>query len=385
VYGTLRKDMSQPWSVLGLFGRAGTGTAIGMVNERYALATKHHRQSHFDGAEGIGGEAYARRYPTRPVACTACPVHCGMLHAPVKTRWGEVWTRGPEYETMYSLGTLCFNGDSDALLVANRLAEDYGMDTLSLGVTVAFAMECAERGILPRDALGKGYSLEFGNADSILQLVHMIARREGIGAILAEGTRRAARELGHNSESFALQVKGMEFAAWMPERMRGIAVTFATSNRGACHKRAPIGAELMGGLAMDSNEGRAALVANIQDKVNAIFTLISCRFLEFALPLAQYVQMLNAATGLSFTEVSFQRLGETIYNLERLYNLDAGISGAEDTLPDICFQPPPDLPKGAKPLTRNDLAILMRDYYAARGWDAQGRPMRERLQLLGLD
>lgn len=383
-YEIIRKDLSQPWSVLGLFGRAGTGTAIGMVNERYAMATRHHRQSHFDKAEEIGGEAFAKKYETRPVACTACPVHCGMLHPPVQTRWGGVWTRGPEYESMYSLGTLCFNDNADMLLMANRLAEDYGMDTLSLGVTVAFAMECAQRGILPRDILGKDVTLEFGNPDATIRLIHMIAKREGIGDTLAEGTRRAAKILNQGAESFALQVKGMEFAAWMPQRMRGIAVTFATSNRGACHKRAPIGAELLGHLPMDSNEGRAAVVAGIQDKVNAVFTLVSCRFLEFALPLKHYVEMLNAASGLQYTEEQFLRLGEALWNLERLYNLSAGISGAEDRLPDICFQPPPDFPKDAKPLTREDFAILLRDYYAARGWDDQGRPTPERLRLLGL-
>jgi len=181
-----------------------------------------------------------------------------------------------------------------------------------------------------------------------------------------------------------LQVKGMEFAAWMPERMRGIAVTFATSNRGACHKRAPIGMELVDVIPMDENEGRAALVASIQDKVNAIFCLIACRFAEFALPLGQFVALLNAAAGLDYTEERFMRLGEAIWNLERLYNLAAGIDGREDRLPDICFERPADFPADAKPLTRQDFALLLRDYYAARGWDEQGRPTSERLALLGL-
>jgi aldehyde:ferredoxin oxidoreductase len=142
---------------------------------------------------------------------------------------------------MYSLGSLCFNDDPDMLLMANDQAEAYGMDTLSLGVNVAFAMECAERGILPRDTLGSDVSLQFGNPDATLRLIDMIAHREGLGDMLAEGVRRAAKAIGHGTAAFALQAKGMEFAAWMPERMRGIAVTFATANRGACHKRAPIG------------------------------------------------------------------------------------------------------------------------------------------------
>ena len=383
-YETLRKDFAQPWSLLAGFGRTGTASGMSLINEKYALATRHHHQTHFDRAEQIGGTAFAERYGTRPIACSGCQVHCGMLRAPADTRWGSVWTRGPEYETLYSLGSLCCNDDPDMLLKANQLAEDHGMDTLSLGVSVAFAMECAERGILPRDALGSGVRLEFGSAEATIRLIEMIAYRKGLGDTLAEGVRRAAEIIGHDSLSFALQVKGMEFAAWMPERMRGIAVTFATSNRGACHKRAPIGAELMGALPMDDNEGRAAVVADIQNRVNALFTLISCRFVDFALSMESCVTLLNAAADLDYTEQTFVRLGEAIWNLERLYNLSAGIDGAEDRLPDLCFTVPQDMPADARPLTREDFARLMRDYYAVRGWDAAGRPTQERLLALGL-
>jgi aldehyde:ferredoxin oxidoreductase len=383
-YQTFRDEVSQPWSLLGGFGRVGTGTGMGLINEKHALATRHHRLSHFEAAETIGGQALAEQFPTRPIACLGCQVHCGMLHKPVKTRWGEVWTRGPEYETMYSLGSLCFNDDPEMLLKANDQAEQYGMDTLSLGVSVAFAMECAERGILPRDALGDDVVLQFGNADATIKLIDMIAHREGLGDTLAEGTRRASRAIGQGTEAFALQVKGMEFAAWMPERMRGIAVTFATANRGACHKRAPIGMELMDVIPMDGIEGRAALVAEIQNKVNAIFTLIACRFAEFALPMEQFVPLLNAAAGLDYTEERFMQLGEAIWNVERLYNMAAGIDPGEDRLPDVCFEVPEDFPEDAKPLTREDFSTLLRDYYAARGWDEHGRPTPERLAALGL-
>jgi aldehyde:ferredoxin oxidoreductase len=383
-YQTFKEDLAQPWSLLGGFGRVGTGSGMGLINEKHALATRHHRFTRFERAENIGGQAIAEQFPTRPIACLGCQVHCGMLHKPVKTRWGEVWTRGPEYETTYSLGALCFNDDPEMLLKANDQAEEYGMDTLSLGVCVAFAMECAERGILPRDALGGEHALEFGNPDATVHLIDLIARREGLGDMLAEGVRRASRVIGEGSQDFALQVKGMEFAAWMPERMRGIAVTFATSNRGACHKRAPIGMELMDVIPMDGIEGRAALVAEIQNKVNAIFTLVACRFAEFTLPLDQFVALLNSASGMEYTEERFMLLGEAIWNLERLYNLAAGLDGSEDRLPDICFQVPADFPEGAKPLTREDFGTLLDDYYAARGWDDQGRPTPERLASLGL-
>jgi aldehyde:ferredoxin oxidoreductase len=383
-YEAFEQDLAQPWSLLASFGRVGTGSGMGLINEKHALATKHHRMTHFEHAEQIGGQAIAEQYPTRPIACLGCQVHCGMLHKPVETRWGEVWTRGPEYETTYSLGSLCLNDDPEMLLKANDLAEEYGMDTLSLGVSIAFAMECAERGILERDALGTGDVLEFGNPDTTIRLIEMIAQRKGLGDVLAEGVRRAAEDFGGGSEDFALQVKGMEFAAWMPERMRGIALTFATSNRGACHKRAPIGMELMEAIPMDGIEGRAELVAGIQNHVNAIFTLVACRFAEFVLPTEQFVDLLNAATGMEYTSKQFIELGEAIWNLERLYNLSAGIGGEEDRLPEVCFQVPADFPEEAKPLTREDFATLMDDYYAVRGWDDKGRPTAERLATLGL-
>jgi aldehyde:ferredoxin oxidoreductase len=383
-YQTLREDLAQPWSLLSSFGRFGTGAGMGLVNEKHALATRHHHLTHFEGAEAISGQAFSEGFPTRAIACLGCQVHCGMVHKPVQTKWGQVWTRGPEYETMYSLGSLCCNDDPEMLLKANNQAEEYGMDTLSLGVTIAFAMECAERGILPRDTLGADVVLEFGNADATIRLIDMIAHREGIGDTLAEGVRRASQAIGQGSEAFALQVKGLEFAAWMPERMRGIAVTFSTSNRGACHKRAPIGMELMDVVPMDGIEGRAALVAEIQNKVNAIFTLVACRFAEFVLPLEQFVALLNAASGLRVTEEEFMRMGEAIWNVERLYNVAAGIDPSEDRLPDMCFEVPEDFPEEAKALTREDFTTLLRDYYAARGWDEQGRPTPERLAALGL-
>jgi aldehyde:ferredoxin oxidoreductase len=383
-YKAFEEDLAQPWSLLASFGRVGTGSGMGLINEKHALATRHHHLTRFERAEQIAGQAIAEQYPTRPIACLGCQVHCGMLHKPVKTRWGEVWTRGPEYETMYSLGSLCFNDDPEMLLKANDQAEEYGMDTLSLGVSIAFAMECAARGILDRDVLGTGHRLEFGNPDTTIRLIDMIAHREGLGDMLADGVRRASAQIGKGSEAFALQVKGMEFAAWMPERMRGIAVTFATSNRGACHKRAPIGMELMDAIPMDSIEGRAALVAGIQNTVNAIFTLVACRFAEFVLPVQQFVDLLNTATGMAYTEEQFLALGEAIWNMERLYNMEAGLDGSEDRLPEICFEVPDDFPEDAKPLTREDFATLLVDYYATRGWDEQGRPTPERLAALGL-
>ena len=379
-----QQDLAQPWSLLGGFGRFGTGNGIKLINEKHALATRHHKYTSFEHADKIGGEAFFEKYETRPIACKGCLVHCGMVRKPAETKWGTVWSRGPEYETMYSIGSLCFNSDSDMLLYANDQAEQYGMDTLSLGVNLAFAMECVDRGILDKNVLGDGYSLEFGNPDATIRLIEMIAAREGIGDLLAEGVKRASEKLGQGTEKFALQVKGMEFAAWMPERMRGVATTFATSNRGACHKRAPIGLELMEFIPIDSVDGRAAIVADIQNRVNSTFTLVACRFAEFVLKSQNFVELLNAASGMNYTAQEFDVLGEKIWNMERLYNLAAGIDPSQDALPEICFKTPLDFPEGYKPLSHEDFEYLIRDYYSVRGWDEKGYPKTEKLEALGL-
>ncbi|HHY94284.1 MAG TPA: aldehyde ferredoxin oxidoreductase family protein [Firmicutes bacterium] len=376
----LGQAMDDRYSLLGMFSREGTGAGLQFNNRQHSLATRNHSSGCFEGGENIDGTAYADRFPTWQVACHSCPVHCGQAHLVSHPRYGEFPVRGPEYETMYSLGSDCCNDDPVVLALAHNLCEEYGMDTLSAGCTAAFAMECFERGIISAPETG-GVDISFGNGEGLLALLHMMARREAIGAVLAEGTRRAAAILGHGSEAFAMNVKGMEFAAWMPQRMRGIALTFATSNRGACHKRAIIGDELMGRIPMESTEGKAKLIAEIQDKVNALFTLVGCRFAEFSVPFEDFVHLLNLAAGTSYDSAALMRVGERIWNLERAFNMAAGWDASLDSLPDRCFEP---LPTGEKPLTREEVALMVSEYYRIRGWDEQGRPTREKLASLGL-
>ena len=253
------------------------------------------------------------------------------------------------------------------------------MDTLTAGVTVAWALEMGEKGL----AREPGLSLRFGDRDSILGLLQRIGRREGIGDLLARGPQRAARVLG--GLEFAMQVKNSGFAAWMPRRMKGTALAFATSNRGACHKRAPIGAEITGQIDMDAYDGKAALVKGIQDRVNAIFTLVSCRFHEFVTPPELYPRFVQAATGRSLDLRELDRLGERIWNLEKLYNLGAGHTRADDALPERCFQPIKGPASGGAVIERAKFEAMLDEYYAVRGWDPDGVPTVERLAELGLE
>ncbi len=367
-------------NLVGMFSRVGTGAGMGLVNSKGGMATKNHEYGVFPEGSQIDGWAYAKKYYTRAISCFGCPVHCGMLHKFKKRDNSDSWLRGPEYETMFSLGSEVLNKDPVTLAEANQLCEDYGMDTLTVGVTIAWALEMAEKGILKDPKL----SLAFGDGDSILGLIRQIGEREGLGGLLADGPKAAAEKTGKGSIGVAMQVKNSGFAAWMPRRMKGVALAFATSNRGACHKRAPIGDEIMGKLDMDSYAGKAPIVREIQDTVNAIFTLVACRFHEFVSPKETYTQFLAAATGQSFTLPQFVEVGERIWNLERLFNIGAGFGRADDTLPDRCFEPIKGKASHGAVLTHEEFDKMLDEYYAVRGWTREGVPTPATLKRLGI-
>jgi len=375
----LKTACAEEYNLVGMFSRVGTGAGMGLVNGRGALATRNHIFGSFDGSTKIDGYAYADRFYTRAVACYGCPVHCGMLHKFTRTDGSSSWLRGPEYETMYSLGSDLLNADPVVLAEANQICEEYGMDTLTTGVTVAWALEMAESGMLEEP----GLDLKFGSSGAILGLLRKIGEREGIGDLLARGPKGAAEACGGEMDRF-MQIKNSGFAAWMPRRMKGTGLAFATSNRGACHKRAPIGAEITGQIDMDAYEGKAALVKEIQDRVNAIFTLVSCRFHEFVTPPEIYPRFVRAATDREISLEEFLAVGERIWNLERLFNIGAGLGRADDRLPDRCYQPVQGDASEAAVMDRARFERMLDEYYRLRGWDEQGFPAPQKLEELDI-
>ncbi|RKX77285.1 MAG: aldehyde ferredoxin oxidoreductase [Spirochaetes bacterium] len=378
--GILKNACSEEYNLVGLFSRVGTGAGMGLVNSRGTLPTKNHKYGSFDGYPEIDGYAYANKFYTRAVSCYGCPVHCGMLHKFVRHDNSHSWLRGPEYETMYALGSDLLNRDPVTLAEANELCEEYGMDTLTTGVVLAWSLEMAERGILNEP----GLSLKFGDSRSILELLRKIGEREGIGDLLAEGPKRAAERISTDNIGIAMQVKNSGFAAWMPRRMKGVALAFATSNRGACHKRAPIGAEVTGQIDMDTIEGKASLVKEIQDKVNACFTMIACRFHEFVTDEEYYPRYIEAATGMKISYRDFVRLGERIWNLERLFNIGAGFSRKDDSLPERCFEPVLGENSENAVIRRDQFEEMLDQYYRVRGWNDEGIPGKKKLKELGI-
>jgi aldehyde:ferredoxin oxidoreductase len=281
---------------------------------------------------------------------------------------------------MFSLGSNLLNGDAETLAEANRLTELYGVDSLTTGVTIAWALETAEAGKLSEP----GLDLRFGSADAVLGLIHKICLREGIGDLLAKGPREAALELGNDTLGRAMQVKNAGFAAWMPRRMKGTGLAYATSNRGACHKRAPIGAEIAGVVDMDSYEGKAGLVIEIQNAVNAVFTLISCRFHEFVTDHEVYPRFVAAATGRAVRWDEMVALGERIWNLEKLFNLKAGLTRDDDRLPGKCYEPVLGATSQSAVIEADRFEAMLDEYYGLRGWDSDGVPEPRKLDELGI-
>jgi aldehyde:ferredoxin oxidoreductase len=375
----IQNELDNEFSLLGMFSRNGTGTGMGLVNERRSLATRNHRYGFFEQAEKIDGFAYSKAYPTRPISCYGCPVHCGMLRHVTDGPLKGLFSRGPEYETMYALGSNLSLHDHEALLHANELCDQYGIDTLTTGSVLGLVLEAAENGLVDN-----GKDLQFGDPATILGLIEKIAHREGIGDMLAEGPARAAKELGGDAPAYAMQIKNSGYAAWMPRRMKGTGLSFATANRGACHKRAPIGAEIMGFVDGTSTENKAAMVKEIQDKVNAYFTLVSCRFAEFILPPEILLGMLDGATGQKLDTEQFMRVGERIWNLERVFNVAEGFRREDDVFPKREFEAIEGEETKEPQMTREEAEFMLDEYYALRCWDNSGVPTSEGLANLDL-
>ncbi|HSH71197.1 MAG TPA: aldehyde ferredoxin oxidoreductase family protein, partial [Deferrisomatales bacterium] len=248
----------------GAFRSAGTMRTIDLTNATGTLPTRNWQENTFAGTEKINADAFLR-HQVRPRSCYACPIGCSRDTRASRAD-GEYVTEGPDYETMYAFGANCGVDDPEVIIAADQLCDDYGIDTISCGVTIGFAMECRERGLLS-DQDVDGLDLRFGNGEALLAAVHRIARREGVGALLSEGVKRASEQI-EGSGDFAIHIKGMELPGYDPRGMKGQALTYAVSDRGGCHVRAnTLRTELMGlPVPVDryAYEGKAGMVRELQ-------------------------------------------------------------------------------------------------------------------------
>ncbi len=356
----------------------GTSVLVNIINSAGAYPARNFQESGFDGAKGASGEVLAEHYVTRRQACYGCPIACGR-----HSRVGDVEGGGPEYETIWAFSADCGVSDLEAVIRANKWCNEYGLDTISAGATIACAMELREKGFIQDDELD-GPDLAFGSAEAVVEWTRKMGAAEGFGARLAEGSYRLAESYG--VPELSMSVKKQELPAYDPRCVQGQGVEYATSNRGGCHVRGYlISPEILGvpeKLDPLSLEGKALWAKQFQDLTAAIDSLGICLFTSFALGAEQYTALYNAIVGADLTAEQLVQAGERVWNLERLFNLEAGIAPEQDTLPRRLLREP--ITEGPAKGKVHALDELLPDYYRERGWEPDGVPADGKLAELGL-
>jgi aldehyde:ferredoxin oxidoreductase len=389
----MKADLAEaPLTSEGLPGY-GTLALMNVINEHGALPTNNYQEAQFDRAEQISGEELAETRLLSNKACFACTIACGRVSRisdegvgryAVKTspqNWKHA-TEGPEYENAWSLGADCGIDDFDVILKSNTLCNDLGMDPISLGATVAAAMELYEKGILTEAQIGM--PLPFGSGEALVALTEATAFREGFGAELAAGSKRMCEKFGEPGAFMG--VKGQEFPAYDPRAIQGMGLGYATSNRGACHLRAyTVSAEVLAAEPEDprATEGKADLVTTFQNVSTAVDATGLCLFVTFGTTLESIRPILVAATGHDLTDDELTQVGERIWNLERIWNNRAGLTAADDTLPKRMLEDA--IPAGPAAGEVNRLSEMLPEYYRGRGWNEAGEPSDEKRAELGID
>ena len=371
----------------------GTDMVLDLVNVKGGLPTRNWQSGSCDYTDEINGPAINEKILTGKKACFACPIACGRL-SEVKDGKYACKGEGPEYESVGAFGPMCDVRDLEAITKAHILCNDLGLDTISAGSTIAFAMECFEKGILIA-ADHDGKILSFGDADAVIDTLGLIARREGLGDLLAEGSRLAARRLGGGSEDFAMHVKGLELPAYDCRATKITGLGFATANRGGDH----ITAYVQGPTFLDipfliveqstiedplvENPAEARVVKDLEDALTVFDAVGACKFMGMALMAEDVVPIIAAATGWDgFDEDEFRRGGERIVNLARCFNVREGASRADDTLPRRLLAEP--MAEGPAAGLVVDLDPLLTAYYEYREWDQDGKPTAAKLDELDM-
>jgi len=376
------------------FGKFGTSGGIDNYEKIGNFPLKNWRQGRWAGAKKISGAAMHDTILSGRKACMHCPIACGRHIKVTEGPYAPMDCEGPEYETIGTLGGLCLVDDLVAIAKANQLCNRYGLDTISAGGIIAFAMEAYEKGIITRSDTD-GVELVWGNGKAVVEMVHKMGKGEGIGRLMTEGSKRMAEALGKNAIEFAIHVKGLEPSAHDPRRFFSQALSYATAARGACHNASwshPYELALSMpeiGIPEPQDayqiEGKAEFTAKLQDLMCVMDALIICRFSQVgkAVNVTNHVDWLNLITGWNMEIPEYMKVGERLFNLKRMYNCRLGASRKDDLLPyrfltlnrtgeDLTNQLPP-------------IGKLLGDYYAYRGWSEDGISTPQKLEELGLD
>lgn len=360
----------------------GTQILINILDQSNGLPIRNFRDSGtVEWADKTSGEyMIEHKNLVRNKGCFSCVIGCGRVTRTFKPYAG--FGEGPEYEAGWGFGADCGISDIDTICQANFRCNELGIDTITMPTTIACAMELYESGYMPKD--DAGCDLSFGNASILKELVEKTAYREGIGNMLAEGSYRLAEHYGH--PELSMSVKKQEMPAYEPRTLQGIGLEYATSNRGGCHVRGYMTSPEILGIPVKLDpavtEGKAAVCKTFQDLTSAVDATGFCLFTTFALDANIIAKVLSAGTGIEYSGDELMKCGERIWNLERVFNMACGFTGADDTLPPRILNEPQK--NGAYKGSVNRLHEMLPEYYQLRGWSPVGVPTAEKMQELNL-
>jgi aldehyde:ferredoxin oxidoreductase len=341
----------------------GTTMMVALMNKVGAFPAKYWRQGECSHWEEISGETYRERHEVKAHACAKCFMACGRLARLRSGRHEGLELEGPEYETLYAFGGLCMIKEMEEIVFLNDLCDRLGMDTITVGNLCALAMEAGELGRID-------LNIAYGDAERTATLVREIAAREGAGDLLAEGIISVARKWG--VEDLAIHVKGLEPAGYDPRKLKGMALTFGTSPRGACHLRTTFyKPELSGLIPPGQIEGKAAMLIDYEDRLNIFDTLVLCRFYRDLYSWEELEKTIAMVTGEKLQEKDLHLVAGRIADMTKLFNIREGFQPEMDRLPKRLTREP--LPDGSS-ITEEEMESLLADYYRLRGWSAVGTP-----------
>ncbi len=361
----------------------GTAVLVNIINQAGMLPFKNWQFEYNPDADKISGETLEKEYLIKRRPCWGCIIGCGRVTKVQMGPYQVLYSEGPEYESVWALGNDTGVMELDAVIKSNHLCDELGMDPISLGSTIACAMELYEKGYIPEEDL-QGVDLKFGNPAALVELTWRTAYKSGFGKMIAMGSKRLAEVYG--APELSMSVKGLEMPAYDPRGAKGIGLEYATSNRGGCHVTGyTIAPEILSHpekIDPLTPEGKAKWVKIFQDFTCVVNSTVNCLFDTFALGAGEYAELLSAVTGWDLTEDDVMRIGERIYNLERVIINRYGFDGKDDTLPRRLLEEP--MPEGPAKGQVVELDKMLKEYYELRGW-VDGKPTPEKLRELEIE
>lgn len=344
----------------------GTPMLVRIMNTKGGFPTRYWHKGSFDKWERISAEALHEHCDVQPHACLKCFIACGRLSTIKKGRHRGLKIEGPEYETIYAFGGLCEVDQIEEIAYLNDICDRLGMDTISAGNLVGFTIEAARKRKID-------IRIDYGDVDAIASLLEDMAARKGVGEVLAKGIKYAAKEW--NMEEDAIHVKGLEPAGYDPRLLKGMALAYGTSDRGACHLRATFyKPELSGMIDPEQIKGKAQVFVEWEDRLTIFDTLILCLFFRDLYQWGELSEIIEGTTGLKLDKQGMRAIAANITNATRRFNLREGLCPEDDKLPSRFYK---EAISGGHLITEKDMEILLKEYYEARGWDRKGRPITE--------